>query len=241
MFTKARQKAWTRTRKPDSQLRHAPVSLPMYSQSHACYLELNTCFHFTCPFTFYPKAHQPTSLQTPNLNSQINPSLPSPIPLENLLNHYKPSQSQLSSPPFSASNFELYESLVTRYRDSRSLTDAEEFHCQVLKHGFDGDLFLSNSLINVYVRAGELMSARKLLDEMPGRNPVTWACLISGYNQNGMPKEACRIFKEMVYTGFWPTHYAFGSGLRACQELGSCGLQFGLQIQCWFWNLDFHL
>ncbi|XWS31083.1 hypothetical protein CRYUN_Cryun23aG0046900 [Craigia yunnanensis] len=176
---------------------------------------------------FTPKPTNPLLCKPQNLNSQINPSLPSPIPLENLLNHYKSSQSQLSSPP---SNFQLYDSLITRYRDSRSLTDAQEFHLQVLIHGFVGDLFLSNSLINVYVRAGDLMSARKLLDEMPERNPVTWACLISGYNQNGMPKEACGIFKEMVFTGFWPTHYAFGSVLRACQELGSCGLQFGLQI-----------
>ncbi|XVF21152.1 hypothetical protein REPUB_Repub12eG0066000 [Reevesia pubescens] len=173
------------------------------------------------------------SLFTPkpqNFNSQINPSLPSPIPLENLLNHYKSSQSQFSSPPFLASNFELYESLVTRYRDCRSLTHAQEFHLQVSKHGFDGDLFLFNSLINGYVRAGDLVSARKLFDEMPEKNPVTWACLISGYNQNGMPNKACGVFKEMIYTGFWPTHYAFGSVLRACQELGSCGLQFGLQI-----------
>ncbi|XP_022758918.1 putative pentatricopeptide repeat-containing protein At5g09950 [Durio zibethinus] len=167
------------------------------------------------------------SFFTPELT---NPSPPSPIALETNLNHYKSSQSQPSFPPFSASNLELYESLVARYRDSRSLTDAKEFHLQVLKHGFDGDLFLSNSLINVYVRAGELMSARKVFDEMPERNPVTWACLISGYNQNGMPNEACGVFKEMVGTGFWPTHYAFGSVLRACQELGSYGLQIGLQI-----------
>ncbi|XWS36689.1 hypothetical protein CRYUN_Cryun20dG0107000 [Craigia yunnanensis] len=197
-----------------------------------CHSHRRVTYNSTLAFTslFTPKPTNPLLSKPHNFNSQINPSIPSPIPLENLLNHYKSSQSQLSSPPFSASNFQLYESLVTRYRDSRSLTDAEEFHCQVLKHGFDGDLFLSNSLINVYVRAGDLMSARKLFNEMPERNPVTWACLISGYNQNGMPNEACGVFKEMVCTGFWPTQYAFGSVLRACQELGSCGIQFGLQI-----------
>ncbi|KAK8694245.1 hypothetical protein V6N13_071800 [Hibiscus sabdariffa] len=165
-----------------------------------------------------------------NPESLINPFLPSPILLENLLHHYKSSQSQASSPPFSAPSFELCEYLVTRYRDSRSLTDAKEFQLLTLKHGFYGDLYSSNTLINVYVRAGDLLSARKVFDEMHERNRVTWACLISGYNQNGMPIEACGVFKEMISMGFWPTHYAFGSVLRACQELGSCGLQFGLQI-----------
>ncbi|WRX08837.1 Pentatricopeptide repeat - like 10 [Theobroma cacao] len=189
-------------------------------------------YYSTLAFTslFTPKPSNQLLGKPQNLNSHINPSLPSPIPLEHLLNLYKSSQSQPSSLPFSASNFELYESLVTRYRGSLSLTDAKEFHLQVFKYGFDGDLFLSNSLINVYVRAGDLTSARKLFDEMPERNSVTWACLISGYNQNGMPNEACEAFKEMLCTSFWPTHYAFGSVLRACQELGSCGLQFGLQI-----------
>lgn len=179
------------------------------------------------PSLFVSKPAYPLLREPQNISSLINPS---PLPLESLLHKSSQSQSQLSSPPFAPSTFELYESLVTRYRDSRSLTDAEEFHSQVLKHGFDGDLFLSNSLINVYIRAGDLMSARKLFDEMPQRNPVTWACLISGYSQNGMPNEACGVFKEMICMGFWPTQYAFGSVLRACQELGSCGLQFGLQI-----------
>ncbi|PQQ05058.1 putative pentatricopeptide repeat-containing protein [Prunus yedoensis var. nudiflora] len=37
---------------------------------------------------------------------------------------------------------------------------------------------------------------------MPEKNSVTWACLISGYTQNGMPNEACAHFKQMVSDGF---------------------------------------
>ncbi|GMI66287.1 mitochondrial editing factor 7 [Hibiscus trionum] len=190
---------------------------------------IQTPKRFTCnsSLAFTSFATNQLLCRPPNLDSLINPS---PIPLDNLLNHCKSSQSQVPSPPFSPSSFELCEYLVTRYRDSRSLNDAKEFQLLALKHGLNGDLYLSNTLINAYVRAGDLLSARKLFDEMHERNPVTWACLISGYNQNGMPNEACGVFREMISMGFWPTHYAFGSVLRACQELGSCGLQFGLQI-----------
>ncbi|OMO58127.1 hypothetical protein CCACVL1_25574 [Corchorus capsularis] len=190
----------------------------------------NLAFTSLAPSPFTPNAANPLLCKPRNLNSRIDPSPPSPVSLEHLVNLYKSSQSQPSSWPFSPSKFDLYESLVIRYRDSRNLRDAKEFHLQCFKFGFDGDLFLSNTLINVYVRAGNLMSARKLLDEMPQRNTVTWSCLISGYNQNGMPNDACRVFKEMVSSDFLPTHYAIGSALRACQELGSYGLQFGLQI-----------
>ncbi|XVE49140.1 hypothetical protein DITRI_Ditri01bG0058400 [Diplodiscus trichospermus] len=39
-----------------------------------------------------------------------------------------------------------------------------------MKHGLDGDLFLSNSLINVYVRASDVFSTQKLFNEMSERN-----------------------------------------------------------------------
>ncbi|GKV18302.1 hypothetical protein SLEP1_g28703 [Rubroshorea leprosula] len=172
-------------------------------------------------------------LFTPQALSPNIDHSPSSIQLENPVNYYKSSQSQrktsVSLLPFSGSS-ELYESLASCYRDSGSLNDAKEFHLQILKYGFDEDLFLCNTLIGFYVRAGDLGSARKLFAEMPERNSVSWACLISGYTQNGMSNEACRLFRHMVCAGILPNHYAFGSTLRACQDLESCGLEFGMQI-----------
>ncbi|XP_062009256.1 putative pentatricopeptide repeat-containing protein At5g09950 [Rosa rugosa] len=123
-----------------------------------------------------------------------------------------------------------YGYLVNRFRDSRTSNEAETFHLRIFKHGFTQDLFLCNTLINVYVKIGALANARKLFDEMPDKNSVTWACLISGYARSGVPEEACGQFKLMVCDGFVPSVYAFGSVLRACQELGPCKLKFGMQI-----------
>uniref|UniRef100_A0A2N9GKT4 C2 domain-containing protein n=1 Tax=Fagus sylvatica TaxID=28930 RepID=A0A2N9GKT4_FAGSY len=53
---------------------------------------------------------------------------------------------------------------------------------------------------------------------------------IPGYTQNGVPDEACLLFKGMNRAGFLPNHYAFGSVLRACQECRPCGVKFGVQI-----------
>ncbi|CAI0383515.1 unnamed protein product [Linum tenue] len=128
---------------------------------------------------------------------------------------------------------DFYESLVRRYQDSSSPKDADRFHLGLLKHGFNGDLFLCNTLINVFVRAGRLDTARKLFDEMPDRNGITWACLITGYAQNGMPEEACKTFKGMVCEGFQPNRFAIGSAFRACQVTGTEGIKLGMQIHGW--------
>ncbi|GFZ05211.1 tetratricopeptide repeat (TPR)-like superfamily protein [Actinidia rufa] len=100
----------------------------------------------------------------------------------------------------------------------------------IIKNGFGRDLFLSNTLINVYFRTGDLVSAHVLFDEMPLRNSVSWACLISGYAQNGMPSEACAVFREMIRVGLCLNTFAVGSALRACQVSGPRGLRLGVQI-----------
>ncbi|XP_023529590.1 putative pentatricopeptide repeat-containing protein At5g09950 [Cucurbita pepo subsp. pepo] len=155
-----------------------------------------------------------------------NPLPPSSIPLQILVDQYK--SSQLHSNPVQRD--EKVESLTRRYRDSCCPKDADEFHLQVFKNGFVNDLFLCNTLINVYARVGDLGSARKVFDEMLLRNSVTWSCLISGYTQNRMPNEACGLFMRMVADDFMPNHYSFSSAIRACQDCGEYGLKFGMQI-----------
>ena len=147
--------------------------------------------------------------------------------LKDLVDHCK-STSHCNTTLFSSS--EKFESLVNRFQGSCSSEEARELHLEGIKYGFVGNLFLSNTLINIYVRIGDLGSAQKLFDEMSSRNLVTWACLISGYTQNGEPHEACVRFRDMVRAGFIPNHYAFGSALRACQESGPSGCKLGLQI-----------
>lgn len=124
----------------------------------------------------------------------------------------------------------MRDHLVSRYRGSCCSKDAKELHLQMFKTGFVEDLFLGNTLINGYVKGGDLGSAVKVFDEMPYKNSVTWACLISGSVQNGAPHKACTLFKDMIFEGFTMNHYVFGSVLRACQEFGPNGLQFGMQV-----------
>ncbi|XP_074275753.1 putative pentatricopeptide repeat-containing protein At5g09950 [Silene latifolia] len=120
--------------------------------------------------------------------------------------------------------------LVHRYCNSSSHKEANQLHLYIYKHGFETDLYLVNTLINVYVRAGDLIWARRVFDEMPERNLVSWACLISGYTQSNMFAAACVSFRDMVCAGFMPNHFAYGSVLRACQGLGPDYFRFGLQV-----------
>ncbi|KAK7320251.1 hypothetical protein VNO77_29563 [Canavalia gladiata] len=127
-------------------------------------------------------------------------------------------------------NFQPLDLEYHRYKNSCRLEDAHQLHLQIYKTGFTNDVFWCNTLINIYVRVSNMDSAQKLFDEMPQKNLVSWASLISGYAQNGMPDEACVLFKGIISAGLSPNHYAIGSALRACQERGPTKLKLGMEI-----------
>lgn len=160
-----------------------------------------------------------------NPADHISPSLHR-LSLQISIDKHTSSQPQLRVRPSS----EIFEILASLYQNSSRLDDAKKLHLQILKNGLPSDVYLYNTLINIYVRIGDLVSASKSFDEMPERNSVSWASLISGYTKNGMLNEACLHFKRMICAGFFPNHYAFGSALRACQESGPSRLKLGMQI-----------
>nr|DAD40095.1 TPA_asm: hypothetical protein HUJ06_014418 [Nelumbo nucifera] len=179
------------------------------------------------------------NLKIHNQSFETSPS--SLIPLQKLIDRYKKSRLRFristSSPapseePFcdSFSYSEKYECLVRQCEGSSNPEDAERLHSQIIKNGFVGNLFLYNTLINLYVRTSNVASAHRLFGEMPEKNAVTWTCLISGYTHQHMPDEACALLRSMICAGYLPTHYTFGSVLRACQDSGPGKLRFGMQV-----------
>ncbi|XP_050128189.1 pentatricopeptide repeat-containing protein At3g51320 [Malus sylvestris] len=70
-------------------------------------------------------------------------------------------------------------------------------HGQVVKYGVDSVLHVQNSLIHMYCRCGELELARKVFDEMPERDLVSWNAIVDGNARFGDIEVARRLFDEM--------------------------------------------
>ena len=60
--------------------------------------------------------------------------------------------------------------------------------------GLNLDIFLENKLIVLYAKCGTLMDARRVFDEMPVQNVVSWTSLIQAYSKHGEDKEALEMF-----------------------------------------------
>lgn len=68
---------------------------------------------------------------------------------------------------------------------------------QVIKFGFCGDVFVKNSLISLYSACGFLSSARKMFDEMPNKDVVSWNAMVVGYLRSGDLDEGLNLFRTM--------------------------------------------
>ncbi|KAJ6946908.1 hypothetical protein NC651_001565 [Populus alba x Populus x berolinensis] len=107
----------------------------------------------------------------------------------------------------------------------RAIEEGKQVHGLVFKHGLSEDLFVQNSLISMYsswyVKAGLLMEARELFDQMVGKNSVSWNTIIGGYAREGRHKEILEIFKEMRVAKLEPSRFTMVSVLTACSYLGA--------------------
>ncbi|XP_061995090.1 pentatricopeptide repeat-containing protein At2g34400 [Rosa rugosa] len=97
-------------------------------------------------------------------------------------------------------------------------------HSSVLKTGLDGDGHVTHSLITMYSMCGELGYARKVFDEIPQRDSVSWNSMISGYTKMGRAGDAVGLFGEMREAGFELNEMTLVSVLGACGDLGDLSL-----------------
>lgn len=65
------------------------------------------------------------------------------------------------------------------------------------KRRFAMDLTLRNSLLNMYVKSGDVEKARKLFDETLSKDVTTYTSMIVGYALNGQAEESLELFKKM--------------------------------------------
>lgn len=104
-----------------------------------------------------------------------------------------------------------------------ALSEGEQTHAHVLKHGFGSDVYVNNSLIHFYASCGHSESARKLFDKMPERSLVSWNAIIHALVQIGEFDEALHMFVKMK-PSFEPDGYTVQSVIDACAGLGALSM-----------------
>ncbi|XP_047165270.1 pentatricopeptide repeat-containing protein At3g62890-like isoform X2 [Vigna umbellata] len=75
--------------------------------------------------------------------------------------------------------------------------EGRELHAHVVRFGFHQDVYVRNTLINLYAICGRMSSARQVFEESPVWDLVSWNTVLAGYVQAGNVEEAERVYRGM--------------------------------------------
>ncbi|KAL6222578.1 hypothetical protein ACLB2K_005970 [Fragaria x ananassa] len=96
----------------------------------------------------------------------------------------------------------------------------KEVHGVVIRTGFEQNLVLQTSLVDLNARTGCVEVARQVIDRIPQLDLVPWNALIAGYSSNGYDWEALEVFREIVFSDLKPNLSTLASIVPVCTRLG---------------------
>ncbi|KAI5399881.1 hypothetical protein KIW84_064996 [Lathyrus oleraceus] len=115
-------------------------------------------------------------------------------------------------------------SLVVACTKLGCLHQGKWVHGYAIKNGIEINSFLATSLLNMYVKCGDIGDARSVFDEFSVSNfsrddLVFWTAMIVGYTQRGYPQAALELFTDEKWYGILPNSVTLASLLSACGQL----------------------
>ncbi|KAI5058862.1 hypothetical protein GOP47_0027032 [Adiantum capillus-veneris] len=106
--------------------------------------------------------------------------------------------------------------------------EASKLHADIKRHGLEKNLVVANTLISMYAKCGLFSIARKILDELPGRDVISWTALLTGFLQHGRCEEAIKCYEQMQSEGISPNAATYVSLLKAFGTVGA--IDKGIEI-----------
>ncbi|XP_057719170.1 pentatricopeptide repeat-containing protein At3g05340-like [Arachis stenosperma] len=101
-----------------------------------------------------------------------------------------------------------------------SLSLGKQIHSLVIKKNFIQNPFVSNGLVNMYSKCGDLNDSLQVFHRMSQKNSVSWNSIIAAFARHGDGFRALEFYEEMRMEGVAPTDVTFLSLLHACSHAG---------------------
>jgi pentatricopeptide repeat protein len=100
-----------------------------------------------------------------------------------------------------------------------AIEEGRSAHKQIIQSGWDSDVIVGNSLVDMYAKCGSMDDAWRVFSKMPSRDVVTWTTMISGHVTCGEGQKALELFQQMQQEGLQPDSFTFVAVLNACASI----------------------
>ncbi|KAK2438510.1 pentatricopeptide repeat-containing protein [Trifolium repens] len=113
-----------------------------------------------------------------------------------------------------------FVSLCTACASLALLDEGRQTNALVIKHGFHSDLSVSNALVTMYSKCGEIVNSELAFGQISHPDIVSWNTIIAAFAQHGLYDRARYYFDHMVEVGVTPDGITFLNLLSACCRAG---------------------
>ncbi|KAI3939246.1 hypothetical protein MKX01_002114 [Papaver californicum] len=94
-------------------------------------------------------------------------------------------------------------------------------HDEMVKNGFDSDVFVVSALIEFYLKMGKFDAAEEVFENMPEKDVAVCNAMIKGYSLSVKPFEALRFFYKMQREGIEVNSESLLNLVHAVSKLAS--------------------
>ncbi|OQU79471.1 hypothetical protein SORBI_3008G149200 [Sorghum bicolor] len=100
------------------------------------------------------------------------------------------------------------------------LKQGMQVHAQVVGGGFEADVVVRNSLVDMYAKCGCVDSAELVFKAVSSNDALLWTTMISAYGKFGRVRDAVSMFERMAHLGIKQDGIAYLAVLSACSHGG---------------------
>lgn len=130
-------------------------------------------------------------------------------------------------------NATTYVSVLGACADLPLIERGKQLHGHIIRWGsayvgVTDTAYVTNSLINMYCKSGNMDYAIALFKRFRDKDVVTWNSVITGFAYNGQAERSLALYKAMIERNVKPNSVTFLGVLAACSHKGL--LHQGLQI-----------
>ncbi|KAJ8747869.1 hypothetical protein K2173_013037 [Erythroxylum novogranatense] len=113
-----------------------------------------------------------------------------------------------------------FASLLSGASSIGAIGKGDQIHARVLKLDLKSNLHISNALISMYSRCGDIDAAFKVFNEIRDRNVISWTSMVTGFAKHGFAARALETFCRMSEAGVRPNEITYIAVLSACSHVG---------------------
>ena len=101
-----------------------------------------------------------------------------------------------------------------------AICEGKQLHVFAIKSGYNRDVYIGSSIVDMYAKCGNLEESEKVFDEQLEPNEVIFNAMICGYAHHGKAQQAIEVLSKLEKKGVAPNHVTFLALMSACSHAG---------------------